>query len=200
MKSLHPKQGKILELLKENRYNPLSIKALREEADIESPGVLYYHLDQLEKKGYLKRNPDNSKDYVVLDKPESNIVYIPKYGMAQCGPEGVILDDNIEDQIPIASSLLRFPATEAFIVEAKGDSMIPRINERDIIIAKKQNMAENGEIIVCAHNSKAMIKVFSKVGDIVFLNSFNIEKYPPIVVSRDDDFAIAGIVKSILNY
>ena len=78
MKKLHSKQQKILKLLKENIDNPLTIKNLREQVGIESPGVLYHHLSQLEKKGYLKRNPHNSKDYVVLDSPENTVVYIGK--------------------------------------------------------------------------------------------------------------------------
>lgn len=199
MKGLHSKQSTLLKLLQENKDNPLTVKDLRVKAGIGSPGVLYHHLEQLEKKGYLKTNPNNSKDYIVLDTPENSVVYIPKYGMAQCGPEGIILDDNIEEQIPIASSLLRFPAAEAFIVEARGNSMEPKIKEGDIIIAKKQNYAENGEVIVCSHKSIAMIKVFSKHENIVALNSLNFNTLP-ISVYNDEDLVVAGVVKNILKY
>jgi len=201
MKRLHEKQGRILELLKENKSNPLTVAQLMKAIDVESPGVFYYHLNQLQKKGYMKYNPDNSKDYIVLDKPEDSVVYVPKYGMAQCGPEGIMLDDNIEEQIPIASALLRFAATDAFIVEARGDSMEPKIIEGDIVIAQKKNTApENGEIIVCSHNSIAMIKVFSKVDGLISLNSLKYHKYNPITVKEGDDFNIAGVVKHILKF
>ncbi len=200
MKSLHAKQKKILELLKEHRDNPLTIKSLSAKVDIDSPGVLYHHLDQLEKKGYLKRNPQNSKDYVVLDKPENNIVYIGKYGMAQCGPNGSILEDGPVEQIPIASNMIRFPSSEAFIVEAKGDSMEPKIKEGDIIIAKKQNIAEHGEIIVCVYKLEALIKKFSAIDGSIYLISLNSDKYPPRHVIDENDLKIEGVVKNIMSF
>ena len=154
MKALHSKQSEILELLKKNSDNPLTIKDLSHAVNIDSPGVLYHHLRQLEKKGYLKKNPHNSKDYVVLDSPEKSVVYIGKFGLAQCGPEGLLLDETPEEYIPIASSLLRFSAEEAFIVEAEGDSMEPKIHQGDIVIAKRQNVAESGDVIVCSLNEQ----------------------------------------------
>ncbi len=200
MDSLHKKQNKILEVLKENASNPLSIKDLSEAVDISSPGVLYHHLGQLEKKGYLKRNPNNSKDYIVLDTPESNVVYIAKYGLATCGPSGNILDGYPLEHIPIATSLLRFPSAEAFLVEAKGDSMEPKIYEGDIIIGKKQNFAEHGDIIVCSLNERVLIKKFVRLNNAFSLVSLNQEKYYPIPVSEEDGFVVSGIVKSIIHY
>jgi repressor LexA len=170
---------------------------LSEEAGIESPGVLYHHLRQLEKKGLLKRNPDNPKDYVVMDTPEKAVVYINKYGMAQCGPDGGILDGTPIDKIPIATSLLKFPSSEAFIVEAKGDSMETKIKSGDIIIAKKQNHADVGDLVVCVHEEKVLIKQFLKVGNRIVLHSLN-EKYDLIEVR--DNLRIEGVVKNIIHY
>lgn len=200
VKQLHNKQKTIFDLLKENSLSPLSIKDLSIKSDIDSPGVLYYHLNQLEKKGYLKKNPNNSKDYIILETPEENIVYIGNYGKAQCGYRGNILDGTPVNHIPIATSLLRFSAKEAFIVEADGDSMMPKIIEGDIIIAKKQNIAENGDIIVCTYNNEVLIKKYIYTSNSISLVSLNQEKYHPIVVSEIDDFIISGVVKNILGY
>lgn len=199
MKNLHLKQSKILELLKENIDNPLSLVAISKEVGINSPGVLYHHLRQLEKKGYLKRNPDNPKDYIVLDSPEKQVVYINKYGMAQCGPNGLILDGTPIERIPIASSLLRFPASEAFIVEAKGDSMEPKIKSGDIIIAKKQKNPESGDLVICVYDEMALIKQFVKIGQRIVLHSLN-EKYELIEVRSENNLIIEGVVKNILHY
>jgi repressor LexA len=199
MNDLHPKQIKLLQLLKDNIDAPLMMSELSEEAEIYSPGVLYHHIRQLEKKGYLKRNPDNPKDYNILDSPEKSIVYINKYGMAQCGPDGSLLSGNVIDRIPIASSLLRFPSSLAFIVEAKGDSMEPKIANGDIIIAKRQNIAEPGDLIVCIYNEKVLIKQFLHIAKRFVLNSLN-DKYKLIEVFPDNDFRIEGIVKNIIHY
>ena len=200
MKNIHVKQSKLLELLKANIDSPLTLKTLGELAGIDSPGVLYHHIGQLEKKGYLKRNADNPKDYIILDSPEKPVVYINKYGMAQCGPEGSILSGNPIDRIPVASSLLRFSAAEAFIVEARGDSMNPKIKNRDIIIAKKQSSAEHGDLIVCVFKLKALIKKFSNIKGNVSLVSENQDEFYPMIVTENDDFKIEGVIKNIINY
>ena len=198
MKILHPKQSQILNFLKNNVGNDLILNSLYDELDIDSPGVLYYHLAQLEKKGYLKRNPSNSRDYIILDSPEEPITYINKYGTAQCGPNGFILDGAPIGRIPITSSFLRFPASEAFIVEARGKSMEPKIQEGDTIIAKKQNIAQSGDIVVCVHNKEVKIKQFLRIGKRIVLHSLN-EEYPLIEVQDDNEFKIEGVVKNILS-
>jgi repressor LexA len=199
MNDLHPRQIKLLQLLKDNIDNPLMMSELSEEAEIYSPGVLYHHLRQLEKKGYLKRNPDNPKDYNILDSPEKSVVYINKYGLAHCGPDGSLLSGNVIDRVPIASSLLRFQASLAFIVEAKGDSMEPKIVNGDIIIAKRQNICESGDLIVCVYNERVLIKQFLLVSKRIVLNSLN-SKYKLIEVFNYNDLRIEGVVKNILHY
>lgn len=199
MNVLHPKQGKLLALLKSNIDMPLTMKELSDLAGISSPGVLYYHLRQLEKKGYLKRNPENPKDYNILDSPEKSVVYINKYGMAQCGPDGSLLSGSVLDRIPVASGLLRFPASLAFIVEARGDSMEPKISNGDIIIAKRQTYAESGDLIICVYEEKVLLKQLLKFDNRVILNSFN-KKYNLIEVVNESDLRIEGIVKNILHY
>jgi repressor LexA len=200
MKKLHTKQKELIELLKTNSNNPLSIKDISKALEIESPGVLYHHLRQLEKKGFLKRNPNNSKDYVVLDSPENSVIYIAKYGMAQCGPSGSILEESPIEHVAIASSLIRFPASEAFIVEAKGDSMEPKIKNGDIIIARKHITPVHGDIIVCVHNLEAKIKKFSQINGVVSLVSENHNKYHPVNITEEGELRIEGVVKNILNY
>lgn len=196
MKKLHIKQSQILELFKKNVDNPITIAAISHEVGITSPGVFYHHLRQLEKKGYLKRNPNNPKDYIIFGTPEKQVVYINKYGMAQCGPNGSILDGTPIEQIPIASSLLRFSSNEAFIVEAKGDSMEPKIKNGDIIIAKKQNYAESNDLVICVYDEKVLIKQYKFVENRVVLNSLN-AKYKLIEVRSE--LKIEGIVKNIMS-
>lgn len=199
MIELHPKQIKLLQILRKNINMPLTMKELSEEAGITSPGVLYHHIRQLEKRGYLKRNPENYRDYNILDSPEKQIVYINKYGTAQCGPDGSILNGDVIDRIPIASSLIRFSSSLAFIVEAKGDSMEPKISNRDIVIAKIQNYADSEDIVVCVYENKVLIKQLLKIDQRVVLNSFN-KKTKLIEVQNEQDFKIEGIVKNIIHY
>jgi len=197
MKKLHPTQKKLLKILKNNIQDPLTIREIQDMLDISSTSVVAHHISQLEKKGYLKRNPNDSRDYQVLtDSPEKLITYINLYGLAQCGPKGSILDDVPEDRIPIASKLITFPVKEAFMVEAKGDSMKPRINEGDFVISRKSKDIENGRIAVCINNGKAIIKKIKKEDGKVILISEN-DKYSPFLAS--EDFRIEGEVRGIIK-
>ena len=161
MKKLHIIQQNLIDLLKKNIEDPLTVRELQESLNLSSTSLVHHHILQLEKKGYLKRNPANPKDYQILsDSPEKQITYINLYGAAQCGPKGSILDGDPVDRVPISSKLISFPTSEAFMVRARGDSMCPRINERDIVIARKTKLANNGHLVVCVNNGEVLIKEY----------------------------------------
>jgi repressor LexA len=154
-------------------------------------------LRQLEKNGYLKRNPYNPQDYQVLkDAPEKQITYLNLYGLAHCGPNGSVLDGNPVERIPISIRLISFPSAEAFMVKAKGDSMEPKINESDLVIARKTDDADSGSIVVCVNDGEALIKKIKKEGRNVILISLN-TKYQPFLAARN--FKIEGEVRGIIT-
>lgn len=198
MKEIHQTQKALLVLLRENIDNPKTIRELQDELNISSPSIVQHHILQLEKKGYLKRNPFNPKDYQILADPERPIVYLNLYGLAQCGPEGSFLDGNPIDRIPIASRLIRFAVEDAFLVEARGDSMEPKINAGDLVIVQKKNSADNGNLVICINNSLVLIKKYHKDGEQIILHSENSDKYPPFIAGPD--FKVEGVVKSIIQY
>lgn len=200
---IHPAQIKLLALLKENRDEPLSIRELMEEIDAKSPSVVQHHLMQLEKKGYLKRNPNNPRDYQILaDSPDKQFTYLNVYGMASCGPKGTIFDGDPIDRISISARLLSFASADAFAVKARGTSMKPRIYPGDLVIARKTPDVDNNKIAVCINNGEVLIKKIQKIskqsGEVTYnLISINHEQ-PPFLAS--EDFRIAGEVKLVLKY
>lgn len=197
MKKLHPTQKKLIELLRESKEDPLTIREIQDELNLSSTSVVAHHLNQLEKKGYLKRNPENPKDYQILgDSPEKLITYLNLYGLAHCGPNGSILDGNPIDRVPISSRILTFPSADAFMVKAQGDSMEPRIYQDDYVIARKTNAADNGDVVVCVNNGEAIIKKVQREDNKVILISLNSE-YPPFIAA--EDFRVEGEVKSIIT-
>ena len=82
MKALHPKQEELLEILKTNISDPLTMEELADRLNVSGKSVVFHHIKQLEKKGYLKRNPANPRDYIILKDPERNVIYLKMYGMA----------------------------------------------------------------------------------------------------------------------
>lgn len=198
---LHPTQSKLLSLLADNITNPLTIRELQDELDLSTPSLVHHHIQQLEKKGFLRRNPSNPQDYQVIrpdDNPEKLIAYINLYGMAQCGPEGTLLSGDPEDRVPLSTKILGFRSDEAFIVKARGNSMSPRIQEGDLVIARKGSDAPNGSVVVCVNEGKALIKKIQKMQDNILLVSIN-PSFEPFIASKED-FKIEGIVKCIMSY
>ena len=202
MKNLHPSQKRLLDILKQSFNEELTIRDLQERIGASSTSVVTHHILQLEKKGYLKKNPDNPRDYQILNGgPEKQIAYLNLYGFAHCGRSGSILDGNPIDRIPISNRLLTFSSAEAFLVKARGDSMSPRINEGDLVIAKKTKDIESGKIAVCVNNGEALIKKIQKEKDngsektiLVSLNP----AFAPFLAS-DEDFRIEGEVKGVIS-
>lgn len=208
MKKLHKTQQAVLDLLKENIEEPLTVRELQELVGASSPSVVHHHIGQLEKKGYLRRNPNNPQDYQILGTaPDKQIAYLNLYGLAHCGPRGSVLDGNPTDRVPIATRVLGFPSKDAYLVKAKGDSMAPRINNGDLVIVRRAKTAANGDVVVCVDDGEAKIKKFQKnppsprlrrAGKTeIILESFN-PKYSPFLATKD--FRVEGVVKGVLGY
>jgi repressor LexA len=196
MSKLHPTQEKLLKLLEDTIDDPMTVRELQERLVLSTPSLVMHHIQQLEKKGYLKRSPDNPQDYHLLKNPEKPIVYLNMYGLVQCGPSGSILEGTVLDRMPVAAKLLPFPADEAFLVRARGDSMEPLIHEGDIVIARKVNATENGRLVVCVNNGEALIKrYYQPDSEHVLLESEN-KAYGPFMAG---DFTIEGEVKGVIS-
>lgn len=197
-RSLHPTQQRLIEVLLNNIDDPLTIREIKDEIGASSTSVVAHHISQLEKKGYLKRNPLNPRDYhVVAKSPERQIIYLNLYGLAQCGPRGSFLDGNPIDRLAIPSRLVSFPAEEAFLVQAKGDSMAPRINHGDLVIARRNNDVESGRVVVCVNDGEALIKKLVKERNRYILYSTN-PKHPPFLAANN--FKIVGEIKAIISH
>lgn len=197
MKALHPKQIELLEILKANISDPLTMEELADRLNVSAKSVVFHHIKQLEKKGYLKRNPANPRDYIILKDPERNVVYLKMYGMAKCGPAGTILDGTPTRIIPVDPSMVYFPASKGFMVEAKGDSMQTLIAPHDWLIVEQSNQPNNKDVVVCVNDGEVMVKRFTKDGETIILQSIN-PAYNPIVADRDT-FHVEGIVRSIIK-
>lgn len=192
---LHQKQIEILQLLISNQDDPLTLREIMINVDgLTSPSHVQHHINQLEKKGYLKKNPSNPRDYKVLLEPEKPISYINLYGMAKCGPEGTLLSGNPIDRVPVYSKLIRFDISKAFLLQALGDSMEPLIHENDLVIAKSDEAPFDGDIIICSLDHRVYIKKYRNLNETIMLESLN-KHYKPMIISDQNTFEIEGLMK-----
>ena len=95
-------------------------------------------------------------------KMQGSLCHIPVVGEIACGTP-TFAEENIEDYITISSKV--FGQGEFFVLRAKGDSMIDAgIDHGDLVVIRKQNFADEGQIIA------------ARVGDECTLKSFYIDR------------------------
>jgi repressor LexA len=91
--------------------------------------------------------------------------------------------ENIVDWLIISAKLAN--TGKFFAFKAHGDSMCPRIIEDDVLIVRKQNVAETGDIVVLTNNKTAEVKKFMAIPPGILLISFNAE-YMPVYFSNKE--------------
>jgi repressor LexA len=105
----------------------------------------------------------------------------------------LLAEEQLESTIAIDESLLADRGT-MFGLRVQGHSMIEAgIYQRDIIIAREQSTAENGDIIVALLSDEATVKRFVVKKGMFYLKPEN-KLMDAIEVSRRKDFKILGKV------
>ena len=164
---LTDKQQQILEDIKTailERGYPPSVREMCMAVGLSSTSSVHAHLEALEKKGYIKKDPAKPRTIEVMDDTfnlnRREIVNIPLLGDVAAG-EPIFAAENISNYYPMPVDML--PNSETFMLNVKGDSMINAgIFNGDKILVAKQNTAENGEIVVAMVDDSATVKRFYK--------------------------------------
>jgi len=192
---------KIHEFILENTYPP-TIRELASRLGFSSPKGVTDHLKSLERKGYIERK-SSARSIKLTDRTlglpdftaEKGVFYLPLVGRIAAGSP-VLAEENIEEYISISANFLKKSKAD-FALRVKGDSMIgDHILDGDIIIAKSQNIAENGDIVVALIGDEAVVKRLYRVKDGVELRSSN-PSYGPITINVGEDLKIQGRVVAI---
>jgi repressor LexA len=200
---LHPIQERLLILMRKKKgdIEDLSLRKIGEMVDVfNKPQIIAHHLQKLEEKGYIRKDSPASKKYIVLNKPISDVVWINRYGFAQCGPEGLLGDDEILEKIPLSSKTFNIEKPDNyFLVEARGKSMEPLIKDGDLILAKKQIHINNGQLAVVVHDETPKIKKVITDSKTYCLVSLNPEYSEENIIENENDLRVVGLVKSIIR-
>ncbi|MCM3454442.1 transcriptional repressor LexA [Heyndrickxia oleronia] len=123
---------------------------------------------------------------------------LPVVGKISCGP-GVLAFEEIEGYEETPLDWLN--GGEYFYLRAKGDSMVnARILDGDLLLIRRQDDVENGEIAAVAIGDEAVLKRVYKTNNNIILQSEN-PKYPPIVLDDKKNIRIIGKLKKVvLNF
>jgi repressor LexA len=219
---LTPRQRRVLEVIRdsvERRGYPPSIREICESAGLASTSSVAHQLSMLERKGFLRRDPNrpravdvrtgSSKPYdpaqpvpkaarraiaITDDAPRGDApVFVPVVGrIAAGGP--ILAEQMIEDVFPLPKVLVGDGTL--FMVKVSGESMIDAaIMDGDWVVVRQQDTAENGEIVAAMIDGEATVKTLQRKDGHVWLLPHN-PAYSPI---DGDDATILGRVVSVLR-
>lgn len=201
--TLTRRQREILEFIKRRireRGYPPSVREIGEAVGLASSSTVHGHLARLEDKGYLRRDPSKPRAIEVLDDgepsapiPSPRVVEVPVVGRVAAGTP-ILAEENVEDVFPLPEDWVR--GGEVFMLEVRGDSMIEAgILDGDRVIVRKQDTAENGDIIVALIGDEATVKRYYREADHIRLQPEN-SRLQPI---RTRDATIIGRVIGLVR-
>ena len=153
-------QRRILEFIKkeiELKGYPPSVREICEAVNLKSTSTVHGHLEQLEKRGLIRRDSTKPRAMEVLENPLSKGRSVPLVGRVTAGIP-ILAEENIEDYIVLLQDLVGSD-DELFALRVRGESMIRAgILNGDFIIVRKQSHADNGDIVVAMIEDEATVK------------------------------------------
>ena len=204
---LTARQRRILEFIRDwvERYGyPPSVREIGEAVGLVSPSSVAYQLKELERKGFLRRDPNRPRAVDV--RPPSDMIddeaaraqrptpaYVPLLGrIAAGGP--ILAEQAVEDIFPLPRELVG--EGEVFMLQVKGDSMLDAaICDRDWVVVRQQPTANSGEIVAAMLDGEATVKTYRRRDGHVWLMPQN-SAFDPI---PGDTATIMGRVVAVLR-
>jgi repressor LexA len=182
--NLTTRQQEIFDFVKryvgEHGYPP-TVRDIGKAIGLTSSSTVHAHLANLEKLGVLKRDPTKPRALEVLVNKARGAAApggLPLVGQVAAGSP-VLAEENIEDYVAVPE--IAGGDQGQFVLEVKGDSMINAgILEGDHVVVRKQDTAENGEIVVALVGEEATVKRFFREEQYVRLQPEN-EALEPIL-------------------
>ena len=194
----------------ENGYAP-SVREIGKAVGLKSTATVHNYLAKLAEKGYIKKEEQKGRTLRLLKggngedmakKQEDKNYYtgkemveVPVIGKITAG-EPILAVENITDTFPIPIDFVG--NSESFMLTVRGESMIEAgILDGDYILVKRQNTAENGQIVVALIDDSATVKTFYKEKDHIRLQPENSTMDPIIVPNCEILGKVAGVFRKM---
>lgn len=181
MEKLSNRQQMIFDFIKSEvdvKGYPPSVREIAKAVGLASSSTVHGHLKRIEKKGYIRRDPTKPRAIEIIDTISESIEkdqarYVPVIGKVTAGIP-ITAVENIEEYVPVPQSAAKSD-DHLFILVIEGDSMINAgILDRDRVIVRQQNTAENGDIVVAmTEENEATVKRFFKEKNHIRLQAEN---------------------------
>jgi repressor LexA len=130
---------------------PPTVREIGEAVGLASPSTVHAHLANLERAGFLKRDPTKPRALELRRELKAEpardveVRQLPLLGQIAAGGP-LLAEQNVEDYLAVPEPLSR--GGEEFLLRVKGDSMIQAgILDGDIVVVRRQQTAQNGDIV-----------------------------------------------------
>jgi repressor LexA len=197
---LTERQTRILEYIRkmsQTRNYPPSVREIGEAVGLSSSSTVHNHLNQLERRGLIKRDPSKSRTVQLIADAEMNekrrsVITVPIVGNVAAGTP-ILAEQNIEDHVLLSPELAK---EGYFLLRVRGDSMInAAILDGDLVLVRPQHEATNGAIVVALVDGDATVKRFERSNGHVKLVAEN-PAYEPIVATN---VSLVGVVRGVIR-
>ncbi len=198
---LSDRQAKILDFIRyvtKVRNYPPSVREIGEAVGLSSSSTVHNHLNQLERRGLIKRDPSKSRTVQLVEDSQveakrRSSVAVPVVGNVAAG-QPILAEQNIEDTIVLSSDVVQ---EGWFLLRVRGDSMINAgILDGDLVLVKPQREAPDGTIVVARMEDEATCKRLRRQNGKILLEAEN-PAYEPITT---DDAELVGVVKGVMRF
>jgi repressor LexA len=197
---LSDRQEQILEYIRKvsrERNYPPSVREIGEAVGLSSSSTVHNHLNQLERRGLIRRDPSKSRTVQLVegaqyDQLRRTAVPVPVVGNVAAGTP-ILAEQNIEDHLLLSPDLAR---EGWFALRVRGDSMVNAgILAGDLVLVQPQQDAPDGTIIVALVEDEATVKRLDRTSGRVRLIAEN-PAYGPI---EPEQVAMVGMVKGLVR-
>lgn len=202
MEALTPKEKIFYDYINESIQThgfPPSVRDIQQGLGIKSTSTVHSYLQRLEDKGYVHKSDRKSRSLRLNDPTPSkkDVAHIPIVGTVAAGIP-ILAVENIEDYIDLPLTRRSLRSSDLFALRVKGESMIGvGIMDGDVIVVRKENVAENGEIVVALVGDEATVKTYYRENGHFRLQPENPTMAPIIV---EDELVILGKVVSVHRF
>jgi repressor LexA len=199
---LSPRQQRILAVIREwvERHGyPPTVREIGAAVGLRSPSSVTYHLNVLERRGLLRRAAggfralDARRPTTVGPSADRVGVRVPLLGTVAAGAP-IVAEEHVEEILTLPCELVG--RGTLFALHVRGDSMIEAgIADGDIVVVRKQKVADNGDIVVAMIDDEATVKVYRTRGGRIEL----VPRNPLYPVIPADQAVILGKVVCLLH-
>ncbi len=198
MGELTKKQKAVLAFLQERAKDglPPTVREICTAAGIKSTSTVHAYLKTLEDEGYISRQSGLNRAIRVKGTDTKAVPpagRVPLIGRVTAGMP-ILAVEEVEDYVPYTG---HYDVKELFALRVSGTSMINAgILDRDVVIVRRTETAENGDIVVALVGEEATVKRFFKEDGHFRLQPEN-DAFEPIIVP---EVSILGKVVSLVRY